>query len=206
MKFTRLLTGLALGCVLLPCAALAQAAQPAAQPGGPGTVTDNKAIGSWTVRCFSVTSASPCDMYEELQDTNTHQRVLGVSLAYVPKDDRHVVDIAVPLGVAIASGVVIKTNSFTSPKLAFRRCDQQGCYVEGVMPNDMVASIAKSGPDAQVIVVADDGKVYPIKLSLDGFAAAHDSMSALAREKAKDTPPAPATGAAPAKSAPAKRK
>jgi len=196
MKFSRLLTGLALGCVLLPCAAMAQTAQPAAQPGGPGAVTDSKAIGSWTVRCFSVTTGSPCDMYEELQDKNTHQRVLGVSLAYVPKDDKHVVDIAVPLGVSIGAGAVIKTDSFTSPKLAFRRCDQQGCYVEGVMPNDMVASIAKSGPDASVNIVADDGKAYAIKISLDGFAAAHDSMASLAKEKAKD-PDAPP--AAPAK-------
>jgi invasion protein IalB len=199
MIFSRLLASLALAGALLPCAALAQADQPAPQPSGPGTVTDNKPIGDWTVRCFSVTSGSPCDMYQESQDKNSHQRVLGFSLAYVPKDDRHVVDIAVPLGVSIGAGAVIKTDAFTSPKLAFRRCDQQGCYVEGVMPNDMVASIAKSGPDASVNIVADDGKNYVLKLSLNGFAAGHDAMASLAKQKAKDTTTAPAT-------APAKKK
>ena len=204
MRLTHILAALALGAVLLPATAMAQAAAPGGAPATPPTVTDNKPIGDWTVRCFSVTSASPCDMYEELQDKNSHQRVLGFSIAYVPKDDKHVVDIAVPLGVGIANGAVIKTDNFTSPKLSFRRCDQQGCYVEGVMPNDMVASVAKSGPDASVNIVADDGKSYALKFSLNGFAAAHDSMAALAKEKAKDVPAAGAEAAA--KPAPAKKK
>jgi invasion protein IalB len=56
------------------------------------------------------------------------------------------------------------------------------------MPNDMVASIAKSGPEATVNIVADDGKAFAVKLSLNGFASAHDSMAALAKTKAKDVP------------------
>jgi invasion protein IalB len=179
----------------LSTAALAQGQQPSNAPANT-TVTDNKPVGDWTVRCFSVTSASPCDMYQELQNKDTHQRVLGFSLAYVPKDDRNVVDIAVPLGVSIPSGAVIKTDNYTSPRLGFHHCDNAGCYVEGVMPNDMVASIAKAGPEATVNIVADDGKAFAIKMSLNGFASAHDSMAALAKTKAKDTP---AAAAAPAK-------
>jgi invasion protein IalB len=189
MRFSHLLAGLIAAGALQSTVALAQSA-PA--PAAPPTVTDNKPVGAWTVRCFSVTSGSPCDMYEELQDKASHQRVLSVSIAYVPKDDRHVVDIAVPLGVSIGAGAIIKTDAYTSPKLGFRRCDQAGCYVEGVMPNDMVASIAKSGPDASVNIVADDGKAFAIKISLDGFAGAHDAMTQMAKEKAKDTAPAEA--------------
>jgi invasion protein IalB len=174
---------------LAPTLCLAQTPTP--QPGA-GTVTDNKPIGDWTVRCFSVTSASPCDMYEELQDKNSHQRVLGFSIAYVPKDDKHVVDIAVPLGVSIAAGATIKTDNYTSPRLGFRRCDGQGCYVEGLMPNDMIAAIAKSGPNATVNIMADDGKSFALPLSLNGFASAHDAMTQLAKQKAKDVPAAPA--------------
>jgi invasion protein IalB len=185
MRFSRLLAGLIAAGALQSTAALAQAA-PA--PQAPPTVTDNKQIGDWTVRCFSVSSASPCDMYVEYHADASQQRVLSVSIAYVPKDDRNVVDIAVPLGVRIATGVVIKTDSYTSPTLGFRRCDQAGCYVEGLMPNDMIASLAKSGPNASVNIVADDGKAFPIKLSLNGFAGAHDAMAQMAKTKAKDTP------------------
>ncbi|HVZ27897.1 MAG TPA: invasion associated locus B family protein [Rhizomicrobium sp.] len=159
------------------------------------TVTDTKAIGDWTVRCFSVASVSPCDMYQESQETNSHRRVLGFSLAYVPKDDKHVVDIAVPLGISIPAGLIIKTDGYTSPRLGYHHCDQAGCYIEGVMPNDMVASIAKSGPEATVNIQSDDGKAFNIKLSLNGFASAHDAMSALAKTKAKDVPVATAPDA-----------
>jgi invasion protein IalB len=186
MRLFRSASVLAASLVALSSAAFGQAA-PANAPAN-ATVTDTKAVGDWTVRCFSVTSASPCDMYQESQETNSHQRVLGFSLAYVPKDDKHVVDIAVPLGVSIAAGAIIKTDNYTSPRLGFHHCDQAGCYVEGVMPNDMVASIAKSGPEATVNIVADDGKAFAVKLSLNGFASAHDSMAALAKTKAKDVP------------------
>jgi invasion protein IalB len=186
MRHSHLLAGLIAAAALQSSVALAQSAPAPAAPSGPPTVTDNKPVGDWTVRCFAVASASPCDMYEELQQNETHQRVLSVSIAYVPKDDRNVVDIAVPLGVAIASGAVIKTDSYTSPPLGFRRCDQAGCYVEGLMPNEMVASIAKSGPNASVNIVADDGKAFAIKLSLNGFSGAHDAMTQMAKEKTKD--------------------
>jgi len=186
MILSRFLAVAAVSLIALPAAALAQQAAPASAPPN-ATVTDTKAVGDWTVRCFSVTSGSPCDMYQETQETNTHQRVMGFSLAYVPKDDRHVVDIAMPLGVSIPAGAVIKTDNYTSPRLGYHHCDQAGCYVEGVMPNDMVASIAKSGPQATINIMGDDGKPFAVKLSLNGFAAAHDAMSALAKAKAKDT-------------------
>ena len=65
---------------------------------------------------------------------NSQQRVLGVSIAYVPGNDRHVVQIAVPLGVSIAKGAVIKTDCLYLATLPFRRCDRGGCYVELLLP------------------------------------------------------------------------
>ena len=192
---------------LLPSAVLAQdASLPAATPqgtptqqsGGSGAVTDSKQVGDWTVRCFAVASQSPCDMYQELQDQNSHQRVLSVSIAYVPSNDQHVMQIAVPLGVSIGKGAVLKTDSYISPALPFRRCDQAGCYVEMLLGNDQVAGFVKSGPQATVNIVADDGKSYALRFSLNGFSGAHDAMAALARQKA--------TGAAPGAGAPAPAK
>ena len=200
MKISHLFGGLVVAGLLLPIPALAQAAAPP-QAGAPLTPTDVKPVGDWTVRCFPVASTSPCDMYEELDDKNTRQRVLGVSIAYVPSSDRHVAQIAVPLGVSIASGIVIKTDSYTSPKMPFRRCDREGCYVEIPLPQDVIDSLAKSGPDATVNIVADGGKAYALRLSLNGFAGAHDSMSALARQKASSGPNAVAPAGAPAPAA-----
>ena len=182
MKSSHLFAGLIAAALLLPVSAMAQSAAPPA--GTPLTPTDVKPVGDWTVRCFPVTSTSPCDMYEELDDKNSKQRVLGVSIAFVPGNNNHVAQIAVPLGVAIASGAVIKTDSYTSPKMPYRRCDRDGCYVELLLSQDVVDSLSKSGPEATVNIVADGGKSFALRFSLNGFAGAHDAMSALARQKA----------------------
>ena len=171
--------------------ALAQDGAPTAQAAAPTAVTDSKQVGDWMVRCFAVASESPCDMYQELQDNNLHQRVLSLSIAYVPSNDSHVMQIAVPLGVSIPKGLVIKTDTYASPTLPFRRCDAAGCYVELPLGNDQVAGFVKSGPKATVNVVGDlDGKSYALNFSLNGFAGAHDAMAALAKQKASATPAA----------------
>lgn len=192
MKIPHLVAGACAGLLLIPAAALAQAS--AEPPGRP----EVKEIGSWSVRCFPVESPSPCDMYEELQDKNTRQRVLSLSLAYVPKMDRHAIQITVPLGVALQNGVIIQTDNFTSQPLRFRQCDRSGCFVQMMLDNASVTALTKSGPQAKVKVVADGGKPIDLSFSLDGFAAAHDSMVAQARAKAKDPAPAPAAAEAPA--------
>jgi invasion protein IalB len=198
MKLSFYLTGLVLaGGIAFAAPAFAQDAQPDApapqpQAGQSSTPTDVKPIGDWTVRCFPVSSTSPCDMYEELEDKNSRQRVLGVSIAYDPSSDRNIAQIAVPLGISIPAGVVLKTDSYQSPKLPYRRCDRAGCYVELILPNDIIGSLAKSGPQGSIDVQADNGKVFSLRFSLNGFAGAHDAMSGLARQKSsKGAPAAP---------------
>jgi invasion protein IalB len=111
--------------------------------------------------------------------------------------DRHAIIVSVPLEVSLAKGVVIQTDSYTSPTLKYRMCTRDGCYVQAPVDNDLVASVAKSTGGARVNVVGDDGKTYPIGFSLKGFSQAHDDMVAQAKVKATKQPPAQA-GAAPA--------
>lgn len=158
-------------------------AQPA--EGGPGR-PDIKPVGDWFVRCFPIESPSPCDMFQELDSPTTKQRVLSISLAYVPSIDRHAIQIVVPLEIAIQKGVTIKTDTFTSPLLKYRRCDRSGCYVETPVENSFVESIARSGGEkGKVNIVADNGKTFALDFFLKGFAGAHDSMVSQARAKAK---------------------
>lgn len=199
MTFSNSLIGAALGVLLVSGAALAQdAAAPAAAP--PQGRPDVKAVGDWVVRCFPIASPSPCDIYQELNDQRTQQRVLSFSIAYVPSLDRHGIQITVPLEVSIPRGLVIETDSFKSGAMKYRMCDRTGCFVQMPIENTAINSIAKSGPDAKVRIFADSGKSYELKFSLKGFSAAHDSMVEQARAKAKNVPvqPAPAAPAAPA--------
>ncbi|HKU64889.1 MAG TPA: invasion associated locus B family protein [Rhizomicrobium sp.] len=180
--------------LLLSCGAVMAQQSDAAAPGRP----EIKPVGDWFVRCFPVQSPSPCDMFQELDSPATKQRVLSISLAYIPGIDRHAIQITVPLEIAIQKGVIIKTDSFTSPLLKYRRCDRNGCYVETPVDNNFVEAIGRSGGEkGKVNIAADTGKNYALDFYLKGFSAAHDDMVTKARAKAKaiakpdDAAPAP---------------
>ena len=175
-------------------AAVAQDAPDA--PRAPVQPTDSKMYGDWMVRCYPVKSPSPCDMFELLANKKTQQRILSVSIAYVPSSDKHVIQIAVPLGVMIAKGLVLSSDAYTSPMLHYRRCDRGGCYVEMLLPGDTVAALTGATGNGKITVYADGGKAYDIPFSLKGFNDAHGAMQDLARKKTASagpaTPPPPA--------------
>ena len=164
--------------------ALAQQAAPAADAASPGR-PEVHAVEDWFVRCFPVQSPSPCDMFQEEDSRQTRQRILSLSIAYVPSLDRHALQVTVPLDIAIPKGLVLQTDSYKSPVLKYRRCDRNGCYVEQAVDNALVEGLARSGAAGKVNIVADSGKAFSLNFSLKGFAAAHDDMVAQARAKAK---------------------
>jgi invasion protein IalB len=202
--------GAVFGVLLASGAAFAQApaadqSAPPARPGQPQITT----VDDWTVRCFPVQSPSPCDMFQEVANPQRNQRILAISIAYVPSMDRYALQVTVPLGVSLPKGLSLQTDSYTSPTLRYRRCDRDGCYVETGVDKTLVEGIAKSSPDAKakVNITGDsNGKNVGITFFLKGFAAAHDDMVSEARAKAKAvsqanaaTPVAPPAPAAPAR-------
>ena len=176
------------------------AAPPAAAPAASAPLQPNetKTFGDWTVRCYPIASPSPCDMYELLANKQNNQRVISLSIAYLPSGDKHVIQVAVPLGVLIPKGLVIESDTFTSAMLHYRRCDRAGCYVEMLFDNGAVSSLASATGPAKIKIVADNGKVFEIPFSLNGYSDAHGAMVDLARKKVAERPPtAPAAPATP---------
>ena len=192
MKMKPVLTGVLAGLVLGCAAASAQEAPAPAAPGRP----DVKTVGDWMVRCFPVNNPNPCDIFQERVAGESKQRVLTFSLAFVPSMDRHILQISLPLDIAIQKGVTVQADAYTSPMLKYRMCNREGCFVQMAPDNAMVEALAKATSDAKINIVADSGKAFALPLSLKGFAAAHDDMVAQARVKAK---PAAKTGDAAAK-------
>ena len=189
MKPTTKLIGAIAGLLLAAGPAAAQQADAGGPPLGRPEV---KTVGDWQVRCYTVNSTHPCDLFQEMADQNTHQRILSVSIAYDPSLDRHLMQITVPLEVSIQKGMTVQTDSYTSPVLKYRMCTREGCFVQMLADNAMVEALVKSGPDAKLNIFADGGKSYGLKFSLKGFSAAHDDMVAQARAKAKKPAEAPA--------------
>jgi len=191
VKMKSLLTGAVTGLVFGCAAAFAQEAQAPAGPGRP----DVKTVGDWMVRCFPVSNPNPCDVFQER--VIRQQRVLTFSLAFVPSMNRHILQVTVPLDIAIQKGVTIQADGYTSPVLKYRMCNREGCFVQMAPDEAMIEALAKAtSPEAKVTIVADNGKSFALPLSLKGFSSAHDDMVAQARVKAK---PVAKTGDAAAK-------
>jgi invasion protein IalB len=173
---TAAFAGLMLGCTA------ASAQQAPAAPGRP----DVKTVGDWMVRCFPVDNPNPCDMFQEQVrgDEQSRQRVLTFSLAFVPSMNRHILQITVPLDVAIQKGVTVQADTYTSPVMKYRMCNREGCFVQLAPDNATVEALAKA-TNAKINIVADGGKAFALPLSLKGFSAAHDDMVVQARAKAK---------------------
>jgi invasion protein IalB len=197
MKLTRALFA---GTVVLGLS-FGGAGSAAPTPGAPLAPSETKTFGDWAVRCYPVASPSPCDMYELLANKQTKQRVMSLSIAYMPKDNKHVIQIAVPLGILIPKGLVIESDAYTSPTLPYRRCDRAGCYVERLFDNSAVNALASATGVVKVKIVADGGKVFEIPFSLNGYSDAHGAMVDLARKKVAPATP-PATPATPAPTPP----
>jgi len=185
-------TGILAAALAMICAtAHAQQAADAAAP--PATPPEIKTVGDWQVRCFAVKNGHPCDMFQQMANKETQQRILSVSLAYDPSVDRHLLQITVPLDVAIQKGVTISSGSYTSPVLKYRMCTLEGCFIQMIADSALVDGLARSGADAKLNITGDNGKSYGLQFSLKGFSSAHDDMVAQARAKAV---PAAKSGAA----------
>lgn len=143
-------------------------------------------FGDWDVRCFPVKSASPCEAIYLAVEKQTRQRVTGVTVVYSPSQDHYVMQVAVPLGVAIPDGLVIQTSKFTTGKLPFRRCDEAGCYVETGIDSKMIDALkGASASQANLAIAWANGKKAQLPLSLKGFGDAVAEMVKQARERAK---------------------
>jgi invasion protein IalB len=164
-----------LAAALAGSPALAAAAPPAQQM---------ERYDDWQMRCFAVKSVSPCDAFFGTFQKTTGLRIATVSIAYAPARRSYLMQIAVPFGIAVQQGVVVKAGDFKSATLEVRRCDRNGCYVEGGVDGALIEALAANdGRKGSLDVVADGGKPVSLLLSLKGFAKAHEAMVKAAREK-----------------------
>jgi len=202
---------------LLPVFALAQqppapAAAPPADPNAAAAqqFSINQNVGDWVVRCVltSLKSPAPCEILQSTVNKDNQQRISSLSIAYVPSRETYAMQIVVPTGVALAKGLTL-APSLNAVK--FTRCERDGCYVELLIDNAAITSLAGAGKAATIGVVGY-GRDNEIKLpvSLTGFPEAMDRMKTFAKDRAvalpNNAPVLPSAGpatAAPASAAPA---
>ena len=145
--------------------------------------TETQTYGDWTVRCFPVQSDGPCDLAQESTNQQTKQRLVVISIAYAPRNDRYAVTIVVPLGVQLPSGLVIAHGDYRSKPFPFRRCEDDGCYVEAALDPAVIEVLSKGADKSSLNITAFAGGAISLPLSLKGFPQAMVAMKRLAQEK-----------------------
>lgn len=174
MSTKKLLGGISVGFAALMLFAGMAAAQDATAEQPKQTL--NKEVGNWTVKCFEKSGVTRCNMIEVLVNKKTGERVLAVSVQYAPTQKRSVIEVSVPLHVALQKGAVINADTYTSGTLKYKICDQMGCYI--VLPADdsVIASLGKATQASIEIVDFVSGKKVPLKIPLDGFSSAYQAV------------------------------
>jgi invasion protein IalB len=180
----RLLTPLA--AALLLTATGSQAQTPPADPAN--TFAVSEMIGDWTIRCVRVASPAPCDILQVASQQETQRRVLLVSIGYVPSQNLYAMQIVVPLAVALSKGMTIPAGDASLQNLRFSRCERDGCYVEGQLPDATVTALR--GIESTTINIFAYGNEQPanLPLSLNGFGMAIDRLQREARQRATNPP------------------
>ncbi len=132
---------------------------------------------SWALRCMPRENAAPCDIVQSLNDGETGAQVIAVSLAYFAADAVTAMQIIAPLGVYLPKGLTIAAGDTTASGIRFARCELQGCFVEGRLGDDVVASMRNTDTINLTFGVSAENNVT-ITMEMAGFAEAYDALIA----------------------------
>lgn len=137
---------------------------------------DARTHDDWTLRCQARENALPCDMVQTIIDKPSGKQVLAFSIAWSPTDDKHALQIILPLGVRLEPGLAIRIDEdFTVKGIRITRCETSGCFVEAIMENTLLEAM-QNGSGGAVIIVDAARQPVALPFSLKGFTAAHQAL------------------------------
>lgn len=184
MTSFRLTVALALAAGLFSAQAGRAATPPANNPASAPVAE----FEDWAVRCFPVKSPAPCDVFQMDIDKKNQRRVSSVSIAYAPGTKVYVVQIIVPLGVSLQRHLLVEAGQLKSPPMVFRRCEDDGCYVEGRIADEFLKQLAAQPDRGALVVQALDGRTFRFPLSTRGLAPALARLKAEAEKRTSSSP------------------
>lgn len=144
-----------------------------AQAANPGI--SETAFSDWSMECLTQDATGPCQVVHRALSADKQQVVVVMSMAVDAKTKETKIQMALPLGFAVQPGVSVDIGGDYKDVFQVSRCTVQGCLVDGVIPDDMIAAMAK-GKSGAVSVKTVEGSEISLPLSLSGFKAAYDEM------------------------------
>lgn len=155
--------------------AAAETAEPEAST-DTGALNEAGAFTDWNLECFDEPiEALNCQIAHRVVATDASQVVLVFALAAASEAEAPNVQIALPLGVALQSGIQLVIGTDYQTGIPISRCTPQGCLVEGTMGESLISAMRR-GRAGTVVVLNERGDAIQIPFSLMGFTDAFAEM------------------------------
>lgn len=133
----------------------------------------------WVMRCVERDGLPPCDMVQSVFNADTNNRLLQMSVAHLGRDNQFGVQLWVPPGVLVSSGVLFEVDGEKRvlESLQYTRCEADGCLVEAITDMEAMQPL-RAGQKGAFAVLGSNGQPRVVAISLSGFSAALKAVSA----------------------------
>lgn len=148
-------------------------------PGARG-IDDAQQFSDWTARCNSgeAQTQQSCVLEQIVFSQDGERPMLRAAAGFLQESEGKPVPavlITVPLMVALQEGLAVsvdKKGAFVAP---YHHCNPEGC-VAGLPLDEKVLTAFRKGSDATIRLIAVNGDVMDLNLSLRGFTAGYNAL------------------------------
>lgn len=171
--------GLALAMAFLIGMIAAEAGAQETTPKPEAGAAEAPPANAWVLNCASGASgALECQMSQNLTEAKSGQRVLTVTIRKQPQDGALAMLLALPHGLYLPGGATYQIDQGPKNAVVIQTSDQNGAYA-AVPLNDTLIAALKAGTAMNIGMESVTRSAVSIPLSLKGFTAAFDKLSAV---------------------------
>ncbi len=137
--------------------------------------------GKWVVQCAAAPAAEDgtpgqrsCGMLQNANSEKNEKIGLSVIVSRLKRDDQvqTMMRVIAPIGVYLPTGIPVEIDGAALPnRLVFTRCSPRLCEAFGEASAESLRKFLK-GNDSTFYLYDRPGNGFPMKISLEGFAAA----------------------------------
>lgn len=129
---------------------------------------------NWTIACTADGAEAPlrCRMVQEVYMASSKQKVLTLTVnGPANPGEPATMTLALPHGIHLPAGAVLKVDEGEALKLDFQTSDQAGVYAGTTLAQPLLDTVKRG--NAMTVTISDaSGKALAIPVNLTGFTAA----------------------------------
>jgi invasion protein IalB len=141
-----------------------------------------ESFGDWQLRCVKAEEGpEPCQLYQLLEDKETGNPIMEITLLALPEGGDAVAGatVIVPLETLLTQKLNVTIDSGKTKRFDFTFCAEVGCVARmGLTEDDLNAFRKGNVATLTVVPVADPSRTVDVELSLSGFTAGFEAVSA----------------------------